>query len=46
MAQNRKEKKKKKKSVLEAEIMAFIQKSIKTVAEQAVKDVVNTIRFK
>ena len=46
MAQNRKEKKKKKKSVLEAEIMAFIQNSIKTVAEQAIKDVVSSFKLK
>ncbi len=46
MAQNKKEKKKKKKSLLEAEIMAFIQHSIKAVAEEAIKEVVNSFKYK
>ena len=39
-------KNKKKKSWLEAEIMMFIQNSIKTVAEEAVKDVVKSFKYK
>lgn len=45
MANKRTEKKKKKKSQLEAEIMMFIQQNIKSVAEVALNDLIKNFKI-